>query len=127
MPSLGKFDALARKPATREQIDEARAKAEAIILTSVGKLQFDVYSRLRMTDILMTLQPATPASTVDWALADNSSVTLTHEQLSDLIAEAAALAGPRALQTFQRAQLLKQTLESGGVVTQRDITLSSWD
>ncbi len=126
MPSLGKHDELSVTPASRMEIDVARAKYECYVNTSKGVLQFGNDCQRRMNAVLNTLTPATPDNTVEWKMADNSFVTLTFEELRDLIMEAQSLAGPKLLRAFEYAQTLKGKLEAGLRVTHRDIASENW-
>jgi hypothetical protein len=59
-------------------------------------------------------------------MANNNVIHFTYEGLRDLLFEAESLAGPRALQAFQKAQGFKAVLEAGGDVTMRDISPENW-
>lgn len=127
MPSLGKHDGLAyRLVESPEYIDKARAQYESHIQTPVGVLQFDSDSQRRLNAVLLTLTPGDASSTVEWKMADNSAVTLTFEELRDLIVMAHSLAGPQLLRAHQLAQTLKARLRAGGTVTQREIAPEKW-
>lgn len=127
MPSLGKHDGLAYRVIREvEEIDNARLGNECKIDTSKGRLQFGVECQRRMNAVLSTLKPADPTSTVEWGMADNSKVTLTFEELRDLITEADSLAGPKLIRAFQYAQLLKTRFRGGVAVTQREIAPENW-
>jgi hypothetical protein len=127
MPSLGKHDGLAwRFVEEIESIDEARAKYECHVQTSAGTLQFDADSQRRLNAVLLTLTPGDSTSTVEWKMADNSTVTLTYEGLRDLIVQAHDLAGPQLLRAFQHAQTLKARMRAGGRVTLREIASENW-
>ncbi|ATW57968.1 hypothetical protein CNR34_00035 [Pseudomonas phage nickie] len=125
MPSLGKHDELSVTRVHKGQIDEARAKYECHVETSKGVIQFGTDCQRRMNAVLLTLTPG-KGDTVEWKMADNSYVTLTFEELRDLINEAQNLAGPKLLSAFQYAQTLKGKLEAGGFVSERDIAPEKW-
>lgn len=130
MPKLRKFDELEHQFATKDHIEAARLKAESIVMTSVGPLQFDPASRVRMGDVLRTLipgvDPGEEGHDVAWNMADNSVVYFTYYGLRDIITEAESLAGPRALSAFQKAQAFKDVLATGGELTMRDIAPENW-
>lgn len=132
MPKLGKYDELAHSPATLEDIEAARLKAESLVMTSKGPLQFDSASRQRLVDVLRVLssdaEPHEQRYQVSWKMADNSVWAYTFVELRDLIFEAESLVGPRVLSAFQKAQSLKERYktEGYGVVTLRDISPENW-
>lgn len=130
MPKLAKFDELAHQFATKEDVEAARLKAESVVVTSAGPIQFDLVSRTRMVDVLRTLSPeAGPGDLghdVAWTMADNSVIHFSYVGLRDIISEAESLVGPRALSAFQTAQTFKDTLASGGELTMRDIAPENW-
>lgn len=130
MPKLRKFDELEHQLANKADVEAARAKAESVVTTRHGPLQFDLVSRQRMQDVLRTLNPAAKPGeegfSVSWTMADNSVIDFSHTGLRDIITEAEALAGPRAIAAFQKAQGFKATLEAGGELTMRDIAPENW-
>lgn len=126
MPSLGEFDGLAQESATLQDIDAARLAAESVVQTSRGAMQFDLVSRQRMNDVLMTLEPDNANSAVTWVMADNSKQYLCYEELRDLHYEATTLIGPRIGRVFDIASELKERLRRGKVVTLRDISDEAW-
>lgn len=126
MPSLGEFDGLAQESATLQDIDAARLAAESVVQTSRGALQFDLVSRQRMNDVLMTLEPDNVNSAVTWIMADNSKQYLCYEELRDLHYEATTLIGLRIGRVFDIASELKERLRRGKVVTLRDISDEAW-
>ena len=126
MPALGKHDPLAHKPASKRDVELARLKAESLILTSRGYLQFDSLSRQRMNDALRNMNSVDSTSVVSWMMADNSIQTMTYHQFFDLIYEAEQAAGARLNQVFERSLEFKRKLSSGSEVTLRDIDQSNW-
>lgn len=124
MPSLGKHDALAwREIREIDDIEIARKVHEYRVDTSKGVLQFDPTSKDRM---YMVLQTINGGGTVDWQMADNSTVTLDYESMSALIAEAESLVGPKLIRAHDYAQTLKTRFKIGGRVTQRDVAPENW-
>lgn len=124
MPSLGKHDALAwREIREIDDIEIARKVHEYRVDTSKGVLQFDPTSKDRM---YMVLQTINGGGTVDWQMADNSTVTLDYESMSALIAEAESLVGPKLIRAHDYAQTLKTRFKIGGRVTQREVAPENW-
>jgi hypothetical protein len=124
MPSLGKHDALAwREIREIDDIEIARKVHEYRVDTSKGVLQFDPTSKDRMYMILQTINGG---GTVDWQMADNSTVTLDYESMSALIAEAESLVGPKLIRAHDYAQTLKTRFKIGGRVTQREVSAENW-
>lgn len=124
MPSLGKHDALAwREIREIDDIEIARKVHEYRVDTSKGMLQFDPTSKDRMYMILQTINEG---GTVDWKMADNSTVTLNYESMSALIAEAESLVGPKLIRAHDYAQTLKTRFKIGGRVTQREVAPENW-
>ncbi|UIS24595.1 hypothetical protein S21ZY_033 [Pseudomonas phage ZY21] len=99
---------------------------QSMLITSKGSLRYTAEDERRMNAILRTLTPGDSTSTTAWKMADNSFVTLTFEELRDLMTEADSLAGPRIVSVFSRAQMLKGKLEAGERVTMRDIASEAW-
>lgn len=126
MPSLAKHDPLANMSASAENITSVAEVAQNLLDTSKGRLRYTAEDERRMQAILRTLTPGDPASTTDWKMDDNSFVTLTFEELRDLITEADSLAGPRIVRVFERMQTLKGKLAAGERVTVRDIAPETW-
>uniref|UniRef100_A0AAU6W0Q3 DUF4376 domain-containing protein n=1 Tax=Pseudomonas phage Nican01 TaxID=3138540 RepID=A0AAU6W0Q3_9CAUD len=126
MPTLAKHDPLALMRAAPEDITNVANVAQNLLMTSKGQLRYAAEDERRMNAILRTLTPGDPASTTAWKMADNSFVTLTFEELRDLLSEADSLAGPRIVSVFERAQMLKGKLEAGERVTMRDIASDTW-
>ena len=124
MPSLGKHDALAWRDIREiDDIEIARKVHEYRVDTSKGVLQFDPTSKDRMYMILQTINGG---GTVDWQMADNSTVTLDYESMSALIAEAESLVGPKLIRAHDYAQKLKTRFKIGGRVTQREVSAENW-
>lgn len=123
MPSLGKHDELSVQAASKQEIDAARAKYECYVETSKGVLQFGNDCQRRLNSILQTLNGG---GTVEWKMADNSTVTLDYDSMSHLIAEAELQAGPKLLRAFEYAQMLKGKVDAAVFVSQRDIASEKW-
>lgn len=126
MSELGKYDALAHIPITLEDIKFARSEAEKIINTSKGALQYDVVSRQRMLDALISLDPEDHTSTVTWAMADNEQIQLNHVEMGLLIKEANCVIGPHSIMMFEKANYFKDLLNTGSTLTMRDIAPEAW-
>jgi len=126
MPALGKYDPLDHQFASKQDIEAARLRAESLVTTSKGKLQFDALSRQRMGDALRNMDPTDPNSVVSWRMADNGIKTMTHAQFSGVISEAELAVGSRSNQVFERSLEFKRKLSSGSAVTLRDIDQSNW-
>lgn len=124
MPSLGSYDALRQQEASTDDINEARDRAEKLVKTSKGVLQFDVQSEQRMRLVQASLTE--PGAQVQWKMADNSTVVLTEATMSALIEEATVNMAARIQSVFARASLLKTKKNLGQVVTLRDISEEQW-
>lgn len=124
MPSLGSYDALRQQEASTDDINVARDRAEKLVKTSKGVLQFDAQSEQRMRLVQASLTE--PGAQVQWKMADNSTVVLTEATMSALIEEATVNMAARIQSVFARASLLKTKKNLGQVVTLRDISEEQW-
>lgn len=124
MPSLGSYDALRQQEASTDDINAARDRAEKLVKTSKGILQFDAQSEQRMRVVLASLNE--PGAKVHWKMADNSTVELSEASMSALIEEATVNMAARIQTVFARASLLKTKKNLGQVVTLRDISEEQW-
>lgn len=123
MPSLGSYDILRQIEASIEEINAARDAAEFLVPTSRGFLQFDPRSKQRME---IAADQLLEGDSLQWKMWDNSKITLTKQELFDLIREASGSLGVRMRKTFEYANELKARKERGDVVTLRDISPERW-
>ena len=124
MPSLGSYDSLRQQEASTDDINAARDRAEKLVKTSKGVLQFDAQSEQRMRVVLASLNG--PGAKVHWKMADNSTVELSEASMSALIEEATVNMAARIQSVFARASLLKTKKNLGQVITLRDISEEQW-
>jgi hypothetical protein len=78
-----------------------------------------------MNSVLMTLTPGDATSVTEWKLLDNTTVTLTYEQLRDLIEEAKLAFGFRCQYVFPIVQELLELSRTKGA-TMRDLESRKW-
>lgn len=123
MSSLGQYDSLQHKYVTKEDIDAAKEKAEEIIVTSKGRLQFDTLSRQRLNDVVKAL---TKDEVISWGMVGGQTVSLKKEELKKLIEEAEAISGTRAPKLYLKAKEFKDLISSGVRVTARDVCPEVW-
>lgn len=126
MPSLGNYDRRDFIPVDMKMVDEARLRAEALVQTSQGLLQFDSSSRMRMEDVLHTMIPGDSRSVTLWKMYDNREIALTYEGLRGLYEEARSLAGYRVQKVHAYATELKARIRNNKKVTLSELDLSNW-
>jgi hypothetical protein len=129
MPSLGKHDGLATKlvPDTL-MIDQARAKNEISVQTSLGLLVLTQETRSRLEAISASLKAKGSSSelTVNWVMDDGVITDLTADRIDELVQEALALVGEKTQRAYAYAQVLKSKFRDGEKVTFRDIAPEKW-